>query len=214
MHTATTMNVRKAVWRLFLVLSALWAISICTAASTDRMATKDPMHPLGERLKEQAQMKTEKCIQFGNPEYTNAFSKYEIDKPGQYCLTEDLHARIEMADHLAEGAIIIIWTSNVVLDLQGHTLGRGRIFKNPGGVGISIRGVTNILIKNGVFQDFDTAISRGTKGPMFSDIDEKPIYDAKTNTYRFPITNIVIENVTFKNNRTNMWSQVQQDMTP
>ncbi len=78
------------------------------------------------------------CIPFGNPERTNAGAKYGIREPGHYCLTEDLHARIELADHPAERKMVVIYIGDVVLDLQGHTLGRGRLFRNSGGQGIEI----------------------------------------------------------------------------
>jgi hypothetical protein len=141
------------------------------------------------------------CIAFGNPEHTDGNSKYEIREPGHYCLTEDMHARVEMADHWAERDLIVIRASDVVLDLQGHTLGRGRLLKNPGGHGIKIADVkfTNIHIKNGILQDFNFGVYRYD----FPTTDEIPTYDAQTKTYRFPINNIVLENITFKDNKKN-----------
>jgi hypothetical protein len=140
--------------------------------------------------------------------------KVGIGKPGHYCLTEDLHSRFDMADHPAEAVMIVIQSNDVTLDLQGHTLGRGRLFKNPGGVGISINSAQNIHIKNGVLQDFKIAIIRGTKYPKSSDTADSPVYDAQTNTYRFPLTNIVVENVTFKNNKKDIVIEVKKDLTP
>ena len=141
-------------------------------------------------------------------------SKILIHQPGHYCLTEDLHARFEMADHPAEAMMILIIASDVVLDLQGHTLGRGWLFKNPGGVGILINDATNIHIRNGVLQDFKTAILRGTKVALSSNKEEPALYDAQTNTYRFPISNIVVENVTFKNNKKDLVILLKKDSTP
>ncbi|MEN6586127.1 MAG: hypothetical protein ABFE02_08825 [Sulfuricella sp.] len=132
----------------------------------------------------------------------------EISQPGHYCLAENFHARIEYADHAAEGRLISIIVGNVVLDLQGHTLGRGVIFKNPGGLGIEIvnagqynKGIAqarNIVIKNGVLQDFETGIYFGYGRPRFVD---NPTFNPQTNTYHFPANNITLENITFKNNK-------------
>ena len=135
-----------------------------------------------------------------------------IRKPGHYCLTDDLHARIEFADHPAEKELIMIWSSDVTLDLQGHTLGRGRFFVNSGGAGIEIADVKykNIHIKNGILQDFDVGVHRYD----FPTTDEIPTYDAQTNTYRFPINNIVLENITFKSNRKNFQIRIPRGQKP
>ena len=95
--------------------------------------------------------------------------KISIRNPGHYCLTENLHARIEMADHWAEKTLILINTNDVIIDLMGQTLGRGRLFVNPGGHGIEIfderhilktTQVRNITIKNGVLENFEVGIVR------------------------------------------------------
>ena len=133
-----------------------------------------------------------------------------IDKPGRYCLTESLHARIEIADRPAEMDLIEIDVGDVVLDLRGHTLGRGWLFKNPGGTGIHIydpksfdkkAGLTrNNTIRNGTLQDFKTGIyfayGRWDNGL------ETPTFDPKNNTYHFPVNNVTLQNITFKNNKT------------
>lgn len=152
----------------------------------------------------------ERCVHFGNPERTYAGAKYVIREPGNYCLTEDLHARIEIADRPAEGTMIAIHVGDVVLDLQGHTLGRGRLFKNPGGTGIHIydprsfnktAGLTrNIVIRNGILQDFERGIYFDYS-PWWRSALETPTYDPATNTYHFPENNITLENITFKNNK-------------
>ena len=133
-----------------------------------------------------------------------------IDKPGHYCLTESLHARIEIADRPAEMELIRISASDIVLDLQGHTLGRGRLFKNPGGIGINIvhpsgrkekpNLARSITIRNGVLQDFEkgTFFGFGRQGNGA----ETPSFDPKANTYHFPVNNVTLENITFKNNKT------------
>ncbi len=111
----------------------------------------------------------EGCIPFGNPERTRAGAKYAIKESGHYCLTEDLHARIELADHPAERAMIAIDAKDVTIDLMGHTLGRGQLFINPGGHGIEIYDerhilkntqARNITIKNGVIENFEIGIAR------------------------------------------------------
>lgn len=147
------------------------------------------------------------CIVINNPSHTDATSKFEISEPGNYCLADDLHARIDFADHPAEPRLIKIWSSDVVLDLQGHTLGRGILFKNPGGVGIEIKkGARNIEIKNGTLQDFYYGIYRGVA--VYSGATKRriePTYDAKSNSYRFEHDNIVIQNVRYKNNKENLF---------
>lgn len=154
------------------------------------------------------------CILLDSPK-DSAQSKFDIDKPGHYCLTKDLHARTELPGPeplRAERAMIIIWTSDVVLDLQGHTLGRGRVFKNPGAVGIEIASekFTNIRIKNGTLQDFDFGIYRYD----FPTTDEVPAYDNKANTYAFPIAGIVLENITFRNNKKNFQIRMPHKAPP
>jgi len=106
--------------------------------------------------------------------------------------------------------MIAIWAGDVVLDLQGHTLGRGRIFKNSGRLGIDIvdpghtvKGIglaQNIVVKNGVLQDFETGIYFGFGRSRLLDT---PSYDPATNTYHFPANNITLENIIFKNNKKN-----------
>lgn len=138
---------------------------------------------------------------------TGAFITIGIYKPGHYCLADDMHPRLDLPDHPAESVMIQIWTSNVVLDLQGHTLGRGRLFKNPGGAGITINdqyqlwkwiaNSKNIVIKNGVLQDFGVGIIAGSGGNP----TDLPSIDHKAKTYHFPANNLTLENITFKNNK-------------
>lgn len=135
--------------------------------------------------------------------------KIGIREPGHYCLTENLRARIEMADRPAEIAMIVIQSSDVVLDLRGHYLTH-----DNKGVGIKIVDATNIRIMNGTLQDFETGINRSTKYPSMKDVEEPPVYDAQTRTYRFARTNIVVENVTFKNNKKDIVIEFKKDLTP
>ncbi len=146
------------------------------------------------------------CIVITNPEHTDSTSKFEIQESGNYCLAEDLHSRMDFADHKAEPRLIHIWASDVTLDLQGHVLGRGKFFKEPGGSGIAIsENLKNITIKNGAMQDFKVAIYRGVATLLDGKKRElKPRYDPITKTYRFEHDNIVISNISFVRNRIDM----------
>ncbi len=90
-----------------------------------------------------------------------AAKDFEIKQSGRYCLREDLHTRMSFADHPAEHWLIFIDAENVTLDLEGHVLGRGRFFRQPGGSGIELgRNAANVVIRNGVLRDFETGIYR------------------------------------------------------
>ena len=146
------------------------------------------------------------CIIIKHRDYTNSTSKFEIKEPGTYCLIENLDARLDFADHNAEPRLIQIWSSDVVLDLQNHTLGRGKFFRSPGGVGIEINeGVSNITIKNGTLQDFEAGVFRGVS-TLFDQKKKivRPVYDPVTRTYRFERDNITITNVRFIHNKIDM----------
>jgi hypothetical protein len=156
--------------------------------------------------------KNDDCIAV-DAKLADGINKLSIGKPGHYCLTEDLHARIEFADHPAEWSMILIYSNNVVLDLRGHTLGRGRLFKNPGGVGIEIDPrFSNIQIKNGILQDFNVGMYHDS--PYYPAVEEVPIYDGRTNTYHFQVSNIVLENIVFKNNSNNFEARVPRELGP
>lgn len=152
------------------------------------------------------------CIIIKNRDYTDSTSKFEIMKPGHYCLAEDLDSRFDFADHRAEARLIQIWSDDVVLDLQGHTLGRGKIFKFPGGVGIEINAnLSNITIKNGTIQDFDIGISRVVA--TLGDGKKKSIkatYDPITKAYEFEHDKIRVTNVRFLNNKLDMKIEVKE----
>lgn len=138
------------------------------------------------------------CLPIKAKHPSDSSSKIDITKPGRYCLIEDLHTRFEIADHQAEGAMIDIFTNDVVLDLQGHKLGRGRFLVNSGGAGIFIdQGVTNIKIMNGTLENF----SRGVFKYENPATEESPIYIKETSAYHFLVANIVIQNVVFNNNK-------------
>lgn len=149
---------------------------------------------------------TSDCVEINSKNSSGSAIAW-ISKPGHYCLTENLHARTDFADHSAQPSLIIITVGDVTLDLQGHTLGRGIFFENPGGNGIDIfENVQNVTIKNGTLQDFHYGIDRGVA--VYGGATKKriePTYDAKTDTYRFEPDNIVIQNIKFKNNKTDMF---------
>ena len=147
------------------------------------------------------------CIIIKNPEQTDSTSKFEIEEPGYYCLDENLHARFDLAHHSPEGRLIRIRSSDVVLDLRNHILGRGILFKNPGGVAIEINAnLKNITVKNGTVQDFDVGFYRGIARYTWGTKEKilKPIYDPETKTFSFERDNIVITNVRFINNKIDM----------
>lgn len=168
---------------------------------------------IGDQMRVKAVSKSKSdCIYFGNPERTNARHRFVIERPGHYCLTEDLHARIEFADHPAEDTIISIESGGVVLDLQGHTIGRGRFIRNKGGYGITLVDpenysvgsgyVRDIIIRNGVIQDFDVGVGfYALRWP--SKRMDVPVFDAKANVYRFPAGDITLEKIVFNRNKIN-----------
>lgn len=145
------------------------------------------------------------CIPIRAPRHTNSTSMFDIHAPGHYCVVEDLHARWDFADHSAEGTLITINSDDVVLDLQGHTLGRGRLFKSSGsGDGISINGHRkNITIKNGIIRDFWCALyladTYDLGAPDAANKENEDRFPPKQ-LYEIPKTNIIIESITFKNN--------------
>lgn len=142
---------------------------------------------------------------------STGLEKVVIREPGFYCLKENLHARFDMADHASEGTLIRIIASDVILDLQGHTLGRGGFMKKRGGLGISIidsyqykkdTGHTkNIVIRNGIIQDFETGV--GFYVGRILNKKEDPSYNEKTRTFFFPLNGIKLENIVFRSNKTN-----------
>ncbi len=130
--------------------------------------------------------------------YSNRNAKIDIRDPGKYCLGFDIHARIDFADHPSEGRLIHIWTSNVEVDLKGHTIGRGRFFVQRGGIGIELDGnSTNVKIKNGMLENFEIGIYRtGYKD------NKKPIFLSPINkdkSYFFENDHIIFQNIVFKN---------------
>jgi hypothetical protein len=134
-----------------------------------------------------------------------------IHEPGVYCLMENIHARMDFADHSPEEQLISIWSSDVVLDLKGHTLGRGRIFKTLGGIGILLNDdISNITIKNGTLKDFQVGIYREAKDTIYSAKNTEPLtYNPQTKTYHSKLYNLTFQNIQFKNNKNNIVIQKQ-----
>ena len=130
--------------------------------------------------------------------YSNRNAKIDIRDPGKYCLEFDIHARFDFADHPAEGRLIHIWTSNVELDLKGHTIGRGRFFVQHGGIGIELDGnSTNVQIKNGTLENFEVGIYRTGYKDNKKQIFLNPLI--KKGFYIFEQDQIVLKNIFFKN---------------
>lgn len=138
------------------------------------------------------------CKQLPFAAYSNRNAKIDIRDPGKYCLEFDIHARFDFADHPAEGRLIHIWTSNVELDLKGHTIGRGRFFVQHGGIGIELDGnSTNVKIENGTLENFEIGIYR----TGYKDDKKKIVLSPKikNGSYVFEKDQIVLENILFKN---------------
>ena len=109
-----------------------------------------------------------------------------------------MHARFDFADHPAEGRIIHVWTSDVELDLKGHTLGRGRFFVQHGGIGIELDASSaNVKIKNGKLENFEIGVFRTGYKNDKKQIILNPL--VKKNTYVFEQDQIIFENILFKN---------------
>ena len=122
-----------------------------------------------------------------------------ITKPGRYCLKENVYGRLHLPDRRGEGRIIDIRTSDVILDLEGHTVGRYRWPGETHGLGIEIDDFArNIEIRNGVLEGHNECVVRLARAPL---ADLVPV--ARTRTargFRFddPRDRIIIEDVTFR----------------
>jgi hypothetical protein len=138
---------------------------------------------------------------------------YVIDKPGRYCVTKDIHTRLDFADHSAEPAVIEIESSDVILDLQGHRLGRGKFFVQPGGGGIRIRHATtingsrvvedrrmeNITIENGRLTDFKIGIYFYRSHPHTpKPALKRALVKIGPASYKYETTDILIRNIAFE----------------
>ena len=141
---------------------------------------------------------TTECIPLVETGYSNRNSKIDVRKAGKYCLLSDLHARFDFADHPAEGRQIHIWTSNVEIDLRGHTIGRGRFFMQRGDIGIELdTSSKNIKIKNGTIENFEVGIYRTGYKSHKKQVILKPV--EKDNVFLFEEDQVTFENIIFKN---------------
>ena len=132
---------------------------------------------------------------------------FEITKPGHYCVTQDIHTRLDFADHSAEPYIIAIRSSDVVVDLQGHRLGRGRVFTQHGGGGIlvdvlvSITGAPprNILIRHGLLTDFGKGLSGYLAArPAYDQMARVPVSLQPGGSWFYAPINLRLEDVQFR----------------
>jgi hypothetical protein len=95
---------------------------------------------------------------------------YVIERPGAYCLDENMNLRLDFADHPAQHAIVEIRASNVTLDMRGREASSGRwlgLFPQRISNGIKIEEYdeggkitrpSNIIIKNGRLSNFANGV--------------------------------------------------------
>lgn len=131
---------------------------------------------------------------------------FEITLPGVYCITKDLHTRLDFADHSAENPIIEISVGNVTVDLPGHSIGCGRLIIQRGGNGFLITTtqpnyapeaaprIKNVTIKNG------TVFAYRYELPTLS----HQVRQTDDNSFIYDETNIVIEKLKFVRGGDNM----------
>jgi hypothetical protein len=138
-------------------------------------------------------------------------AKIVLAEPGKYCLGWSIHTRWDFADHRAESPLIEISSSDVDLDLMGHTLGRGRVIVQPGGVGIGFsqgRGgpLKNVTIRNGQLQDFSLALQAALPVPYGRErnLQIHPVIDPSTKTIYYAQRNITLQNIEFRGNTTDI----------
>lgn len=142
----------------------------------------------------------------GKPCQVIPYTSYEITKPGRYCLTHDifvqwngetLTAPIRMA--------ILIRASDVVLDLNGFTIGYRQatpLVSQTGGPGITqtINVLKNVVIRNGKISRFRT----GVELQLYSQAKLEGILERwnrkHPSAFRHDQMGITIENITFEDN--------------
>lgn len=122
---------------------------------------------------------------------------FYIERPGKYCLTTDLHTRLSFGDRRSESWLIRINARDVVLDLGGHTLGRGRFIVQPGGRAIELgTNAQNVLIKNGKLRNFAAGIFAYGSDFVVSE-DRRPLeplrLEASDADYIFPERNFIFK---------------------
>lgn len=155
---------------------------------------------------------TVECTPITLKSYSDRNSKIDIREPGRYCLFFDVHARFDLPDRPAEGRQIHIWGSNVELDLKGHTIGRGRLYVQPGGIGIELEEDShNITISNGIIENFTVGIYRtGFKSEKI-EVESHPVIVG--NNYVFA-NDIRLKNIVFKNCEKNYSISYWENVVP
>lgn len=126
-----------------------------------------------------------------------SFAKVTIAKPGRYCLQEDLLIPSFPAIDSAPGALVNIAASDVVLDLNGHTLSLGWSWRGKGVIGISAgRNLRNITIRNGRIEHFSQGVSIGNQVWLIAKDAAEMARNRDAET--FGQSGHVIENVAFE----------------
>jgi hypothetical protein len=136
-------------------------------------------------------------------------ARYQISRPGLYCVTKDLNTRLDFPDHPAEMSIIEIGVGDVTLDLQGHRIGRGRIITQRGGNGILIttgqlegeRGasprIKNVTIRNGVLADFRVGIQYVATAYQRPTLSHQ-VRQTDNHSFIYDEANVVMENLKYE----------------
>jgi len=132
---------------------------------------------------------------------------YAITKPGRYCLTHDLFMQWRGENLNAPiHSVIYLLSADVVLDLNGFTIGYRQV--NPlvspnGGSGIDQTNVTlrNVVIRNGKISRFQ----RGIKLPLSSNAELEGALERWNREYpeffKKNQISITIEDITFEDNK-------------
>ena len=119
--------------------------------------------------------------------------------PGTYCLTRRLDTQLDLPHRGAEIALVVVESSDVVLDLQGHGIGDlTPLFRTGRSGGILINAnVRNFVVRNGTIRNLGVCIRRdfesdGTGLEVLQPLRPTP------DTFFVPGLNISGESVHFK----------------
>jgi hypothetical protein len=135
---------------------------------------------------------------------------YVIDRPGAYCLSQNVNLRLDFADHSAEHAIVEIMSSDVVLDMRGYAAAAGKwlgVFPQHTGDGIHIgvgpkytreRPYRNIVIRNGEPSNFERGVV-SYNGDRVSGSESLSIEKIGKDEYFYAPANIRLVNIKFVN---------------
>jgi hypothetical protein len=134
---------------------------------------------------------------------------YVIEEAGLYCLTKDLHTRLDFADHHAENPLVRIRVGNVTIDMRGHRIGRGRLLVQHGGYGFGITTgepdfepntaarIQNVTIRNGTISDFGVGIFSYASRSLMPTLTHA-VRKVGVKSFIYDEANIVMENLTFE----------------